>query len=183
MKIWEIENNQTKALAVIGVLLTGVFLTLYLAGYFFLVKVHQSPLSTTPLTFIDYWQNYNSDPYIRRWLAICLIGAAIPSIAIILLLLVPTKRPIHGDARFAKKREIKEAGLLGDKGIILGKLGHKYLMLSGQQGIICAAPPRSGKGAGLVQPNMMNFPDSVVILDIRQESFRIMLSPDDNHCK
>ena len=173
MKIWEIENNQTKALAVIGVLLTGVFLTLYLAGYFFLVKVHQSPLSTTPLTFIDYWQNYNSDPYIRRWLAICLIGAAIPSIAIILLLLVPTKRPIHGDARFAKKREIKEAGLLGDKGIILGKLGHKYLMLSGQQGIICAAPPRSGKGAGLVQPNMMNFPDSVVILDIRQESFRI----------
>ena len=173
MKIWEIENTFTKILLIAGILISGIIITSYLAGYFLLVKFHLNPLSATPFTILDYWQHDSDNPYIRRWISICSFAAAIPSIMLIFLLLVPTKRAMHGDARFAKKQEIKEAGLLGDKGIILGKLGNKYLILPGQQGVMCAAPPRSGKGAGLVQPNMVNFPDSIVILDIRQESFRI----------
>uniref|UniRef100_UPI0013DEF720 type IV secretory system conjugative DNA transfer family protein n=1 Tax=Pseudomonas viridiflava TaxID=33069 RepID=UPI0013DEF720 len=80
---------------------------------------------------------------------------------------------LHGDARFATTRELKENNLLGEKGFILGKWGRKFIMLAGQLGALVSAPPRSGKGVGVVHPNMLSWPDSVVLLDIRQESWRL----------
>jgi len=43
--------------------------------------------------------------------------------------MLPRRRPLHGDARFATRREIARAGLLGEHGIILGRLGNRYLVL------------------------------------------------------
>ncbi|TCU81949.1 type IV secretory system conjugative DNA transfer VirD4/TraG family protein [Roseateles saccharophilus] len=36
-----------------------------------------------------------------------------------------------------------------------------------------SAPTRSGKGVGVVIPNLLNFPDSVVVLDIKGENYAI----------
>ena len=36
-----------------------------------------------------------------------------------------------------------------------------------------SAPTRSGKGVGVVIPNLLNWPDSVVVLDIKGENFDV----------
>jgi type IV secretion system protein VirD4 len=46
-------------------------------------------------------------------------------------------------------------------------------MLRGQQGVALAAPPRAGKGTGVVVPNLLNWPDSVICVDIKRENWRL----------
>ncbi|MEX4004141.1 type IV secretory system conjugative DNA transfer family protein [Paraburkholderia sp. EG285A] len=58
-------------------------------------------------------------------------------------------------------------------GIIVGyhkRLG--YLVYYGQQFVLLAAPTRSGKGVGIVIPNLLTYPDSVVVLDLKLENFK-----------
>jgi type IV secretion system protein VirD4 len=86
---------------------------------------------------------------------------------------LPRRRALHGDARFATRREIAGAGLLGHDGIILGKRGRRCLMLAGQQGVALAAPPRAGKGTGVVVPNALNWPGSLVCVDIKRENWTL----------
>lgn len=94
--------------------------------------------------------------------------------------LVPKKRALHGSARFAKKSELIKSGLLqsdteNDKypSIIVGKQDKQFLLFRGQQFMFLAAPTRSGKGVGVVIPNLLHYRDSVVVLDIKGENFEI----------
>lgn len=57
-------------------------------------------------------------------------------------------------------------------GVIVGKYNNQYLIFDGQQFILLAAPTRSGKGVAVVVPNLLNFADSVVVLDLKLENFR-----------
>lgn len=90
-----------------------------------------------------------------------------------LLEIYKDQRALHGDARFASQAEIKAAGLLGTKGIILGKYKGKFLTFEGQQFVLLAAPTRSGKGVGCVIPNLLNWQDSVVMLDMKLENWQL----------
>ena len=127
----------------------------YLAGAFFLWSMHADPREATLLTLGRYGYYYGDRPEIRRRLcrssalALVLVGVSAGAG------LLPRRRPLHGDARFASRGEIAAAGLLGSEGIILGKRGTQYLMLAGQQGVALAAPPRAGKGTGVVVPNAL----------------------------
>ena len=79
----------------------------------------------------------------------------------------------YGDARWAYAREIRKARLLDSDGILLGRLGKSYLR-NGEDGhVLVAAPTRSGKGVGIVIPNLLSWPGSVVVLDIKHENHRI----------
>jgi len=88
-------------------------------------------------------------------------------------LLLPKRRSLHGDARFATLREIRGAGLLAQEGVLLGKVGRRYLTLGGQQGVALAAPPRAGKGTGIVVPNLLNWAGSLVCIDIKRENWQL----------
>ena len=90
-----------------------------------------------------------------------------------LIVALPSRRSLHGDARWAKARDIRRAGLFSDQGIILGRYRNRYLMLPGQTGVILAAPPRSGKGVSCVVPNLLNWPGSVLVLDIKKENWTL----------
>lgn len=173
MILSDIQSKRAKAGAIAGLLVGGLLVGLYLAGYFFLWKLKLKAWTATPFTIIDYWAYYSDNPQIRRWMTICLAVGLVLSYGFVAIVFAPVRRALHGDARFAKDKEVKEADVLGERGIILGKWGDRFIMLPGQLGAGCAAPPRSGKGTGLVQPNMLNWPDSVVALDVRTESFRI----------
>ncbi len=81
-------------------------------------------------------------------------------------------RPLHGAARFASRSEVAASGLLGDDGILLGKHGSQYLRLAGQQSVLLSAPTRSGKGVGVVIPNLLAWTGSAVVLDIKGENFQ-----------
>ncbi|OAI00904.1 hypothetical protein A1353_19025 [Methylomonas methanica] len=154
-------------------LLIAIVAGLYLSGYFFLAVNHQNPIQTTPLTILQYGHYYGHKPAIRR----TLVGSAVAGFAVIggvvAIPLIPRRRSLHGDARFATLREITQRGLLSGDGIIIGKIGERYLSIPGQQGAILAAPPRSGKGVGVVIPNLLNFAGSVIVVDVKKENWEV----------
>jgi type IV secretion system protein VirD4 len=145
----------------------------YLAGYAFLWSVKSDPRGATPLTILRYGYYYGDRAEIRRRLLLSSAFGVAVVLASTLAIFFPRRRSLHGDASFATPREIEAAGLLGDYGIILGKVGRRCLMLRGQQGVALAAPPRAGKGTGIVVPNLLNWPDSLICVDIKRENWTL----------
>ena len=79
----------------------------------------------------------------------------------------------YGSARFATEREVRDAGLLGDEGAILGRLDRRYLRHDGPEHILCFAPTRSGKGVGLVVPTLLTWFGSAIVHDIKGENWTV----------
>ena len=133
------------------------------------------PQDVTPYTFYQYWYWYNQHPVWRSYLYGSGACGALALLMPIAVVLAPNKRrKLHGEARWAKRAEIAAAGLFGHVGIIIGKLGGKFLMFNGtEQGknVIVAASPGSGKTQGLMIPNCLNWPGSLVGLDIKGECY------------
>lgn len=176
MLIAPCDSMRYKAIAFSAMALAGLVLAFYLASYFFLMKLGSPalpPWAATPLTVLRYWEQYGTDPYTRQWLVLCMSGGSLIAGAAMLALGRPVRRSLHGDARFARLREVDHAGLLGERGIILGRWGWRYLVLDKQRSAIVIAPPRSGKGAGLVQPNALSWQSSMVVTDVRRECYRV----------
>lgn len=160
--------HAAKAAAVIFLALVA---SQYLAGVLLLVTLHLDPRGAGPLTVARYAYYFGTIPMIRQrlWIASGAGFAVVFLCAAVAFL--PRRRSLHGDARFATRREIARAGLLGHHGIILGRWGRRWLMLAGQQGVCLAAPPRAGKGTGVVIPNLLTWPDSVICVDIKRENW------------
>jgi type IV secretion system protein VirD4 len=79
----------------------------------------------------------------------------------------------YGSSRWASKAEIVQSGLLEPKGVLLGRLKHRYLRHDGPEHVMCFAPTRSGKGVGLVIPTLLSWPHSTVIHDIKGENWKL----------
>ncbi|MGA8055119.1 MAG: type IV secretory system conjugative DNA transfer family protein, partial [Burkholderiales bacterium] len=151
--------------------LLGVVAMLYAAGYFLLWSLQLAPYEATPLTLPRYAYHHWQRAEVRSRIQWSAAGACALVGGLGLLVLLPKKRGLHGDARFATRREVAHAGLFADNGILLGRYKGKFLTLGGQQGVMLAAPPRSGKGVGVVVPNLLNWAGSVLCLDIKQENW------------
>ncbi|SEF13016.1 type IV secretion system protein VirD4 [Burkholderia sp. WP9] len=54
---------------------------------------------------------------------------------------------------------------------IVGKYKGEYLKYYGQDFLMAAAGTRSGKGTSLVIPNLLTYPDSVVVEDVKEENY------------
>jgi type IV secretion system protein VirD4 len=170
----------TKGKIAFVVILTALALVagFYLSGYstMALLKV-RAPLHWN--TYIEYVQALGDpryQPYARKIKGAGYIGfGAVLVVYCLLLALVlkPKKKSLHGDARFATAGDLNKHSMLkpADNGIIVGKFGGKLVRLPGQQFVILAAPTRSGKGVGIVIPNLLEYAESVVVLDIKQENF------------
>lgn len=144
----------------------------YLAGGIFLAAFNQDFNNATPITLYQYYIYYGTDKKVMTWIYIASGISAFITLLPLPMFFARAKKSLHGDARFAKKSEIKKAGLLGvEKGIIVGKYGSEYLVFGGSQHVTMSAPTRSGKGVGIVIPNLLNWPDSVVVMDIKQENW------------
>jgi type IV secretion system protein VirD4 len=110
------------------------------------------------------------------------IGMMIASLGMIGLVIVRMIRAaqpkanefMHGSARWADRKDIEAAGLLGNDGVYVGAwLDRKnkihYLRHNGSEHILCYAPTRSGKGVGLVVPTLLSWKHSAVITDLKGE--------------
>jgi type IV secretion system protein VirD4 len=159
-----------KALAV---LIIALAVSQYLAGYVLLWWLHQDMRTASPLTIARYAYYHGGRADIRQRIGVTSALGLVVVSAAGLTWLLPRRRGLHGDARFARRGEIRRAGLLGDHGIILGRIGGRCLMLPGQQGVALAAPPRAGKGTGVVVPNLLNWPDSLICIDIKRENWTL----------
>jgi type IV secretion system protein VirD4 len=167
------ENSWAKAGLITVLIAVVVGLWAYLAGGIFMMAFGHKFEEATPLTLYQYWYHYRTLPEVQKWIYIASGISLAVWLAPFGVVFAPAKKSLFGDARFAKHNEIKKAGLLGEKGIIVGKLGNRYLAFDGQQHAIISAPTRSGKGVGIVIPNLLNWSDSVVVLDIKQENWDI----------
>ena len=85
---------------------------------------------------------------------------------------------LHGSARWADKKDIEDASLLGndgrDGGVYVGAWRDKsgklqYLRHNGPEHVLCYAPTRSGKGVGLVVPTLLSWPHRCVVTDLKGE--------------
>lgn len=79
----------------------------------------------------------------------------------------------YGSARWANSRDIQRAGLLGDRGVFLGRSGRSYLRHGGPEHVMAFAPTRSGKGVGLVVPTLLGWTGSAVVHDIKGENWEL----------
>ncbi|MFD1797997.1 conjugal transfer protein TraG [Paracoccus aurantiacus] len=132
-----------------------------------------------PPAFFWWWYFY--DAYAR---AIFWEGGAIAasggflSIAVAITLSVMRAREAadvdtYGSARWAERKEIEQAGLLGPDGVVLGRLDGDYLRHDGPEHVLCFAPTRSGKGVGLVVPSLLTWPGSAIVHDIKGENWEL----------
>jgi type IV secretion system protein VirD4 len=77
----------------------------------------------------------------------------------------------YGSARWAERRDLLRAKLLGGDGVFLGKWKGDYLRHDGPEHVLAFAPTRSGKGVGLVVPTLLSWTGSAVIHDIKGENW------------
>jgi len=149
----------------------------YVAGVLFLLANKTDPTRAGIFSIFHYWQWYADDPVLLSKLRGSVGVAALAGFVIAPAALASSlrkRRSLHGDARFATGTELRKSGLLAaDGGILLGRWGRKYISLPGQSFLMLCAPTRSGKGVAIVISNLLNWPDSVVAVDIKRENFEI----------
>lgn len=80
----------------------------------------------------------------------------------------------YGTARWSTEKELKEAGLFAGEGIVIGQtVDGQLLQHNGPEHALVFAPPRSGKGVGLVIPTLLAWKGSVIVYDIKRENWEI----------
>jgi type IV secretion system protein VirD4 len=158
-----------------GYLLIAAFAILYCAGAMYYVACKTMPHDISLGTWFTYWHAYGSDSTQGKRLEFAMGISTVLFIGLPLLILdrvFQQERSLHGDRRFATVGEVAADGNFGDKGIIIGKISGRYVVLAGQGHAMLAAPTRQGKGVGVVIPNLLNFNESVVVLDIKMTNFQ-----------
>ena len=84
-----------------------------------------------------------------------------------------TTKTTYGSARWADFSDVRDAGLLAPRGVVLGLFDEAYLRHDGPEHVLAVAPTRSGKGVGLVLPTLLSWPGSAVIHDIKGENWQL----------
>jgi type IV secretion system protein VirD4 len=154
----------------------GAWALRYAAGGAYFIVHKSDPRQVQAETWQEYWTQYQDDPKEKKRLQASMGFAAfvIFGVPLILVALAMSKsRSLHGDARWATRREAEQAGLFAEEGLILGKFNGKFLMMNAAKFVMLVAPTRSGKGVGTIVPNLLNWNQSVVVVDIKGENFEV----------
>ena len=124
------------------------------------------------------WRGSYPDIFMKAG-SIGMMVASLCMIGLVFVRMVRAARPranefMHGSARWADRKDIEAAGLLGNEGVYVGAwLDQRnklhYLRHNGSEHILCYAPTRSGKGVGLVAPTLLSWKHSAVITDLKGE--------------
>ncbi len=141
-------------------------------------EVGGQPIYPPPAFFVWWfiYEAYAPAVFVRG--AFLAAGGALTGVAAAIALSIwrareATSVTTYGSARWATRREVLAAGLLGASGVMLGRLGEDYLRHAGPEHVLCFAPTRSGKGVGLVVPTLLTWPASAVIHDIKGENWQL----------
>ena len=177
----KIAAKQWRVLFVVVALSVTIPFILWFAGMFWLAAIHRNPLGADLWTWLDAWGRVSAGLYpqteqdrlIRSLFYASLLVYFVPLYVVLNGMLQKHRRALHGSARWANDKEIRNAHLVQDDGIVIGRHKGEILRFPGQQFVLLAAPTRSGKGVGVVIPNLLTYTGSVVVLDIKQENYNI----------
>lgn len=170
----------------------AVLAGLWLGAKAFVSLTNLPPHFTNLSLLIDIQQNLATIPLTPKQAIFFKVALGIAgSLALLPVLLfgiglfaLRRKEELFGSARFATDSEIAKAGMIRPQSqprpkypeILIGKMTKgrykgEFIRFAGQQFVMVSAPTRSGKGIGLVIPNLLNYYDSIVSLDIKLELF------------
>jgi len=158
-----------------------LFFILFIIGFFWLWGALYYLLSGTPASASRPWTPWTipvtlfltNDPVFTRKVIFTGVPLALATLFSILVYYRERRGESLGDASFASEADIKKAKLRSTTGLILGKSSGKYLIDDGQTHVLVAAPTGSGKGVGIVIPNLLNWNGSAVVLDIKGENYQL----------
>lgn len=186
----EAKTNKS-ALIIFFVIVTmiGFIAGIFLANYIF-VQWQKIPMSLYSYnTIFKYKAAFGDIPAVAKAIRISLFTIFIPpvflNVVMVAALLAKPKRELHGSARFANDMELRKTGFLptpaqekklkakfpSEPPVIIGKHKDKFLQFFGNEFVSIGAPTRSGKGVSIVIPNLLTYPDSIVVLDIKMENW------------
>lgn len=114
---------------------------------------------------------FRADPQVARWVRAGALVAGMLFFLAGLGVAQGLRRPLYGQAKFASEAQIAAGGLRASAGIILGRANGRYLVFGGSEHVMLYAPTRTGKGVGVVIPNLLNWAGSVVVLDVKRENW------------
>ncbi|MCR6645811.1 MAG: type IV secretory system conjugative DNA transfer family protein [Terricaulis sp.] len=80
----------------------------------------------------------------------------------------PSQRPF-GVKSWGGRKDAREAGLLAEGGIIIGKFDGEILAYDGPHHLLLTGGTRSGKTRGSVIPTLLASPNSILVLDLKGE--------------
>ena len=147
-----------------------LFFLLVIAALVALMGLGQFSGDIDPARVPGWFWHYRHDPLVRRWLLIGVSTTGLAGLVLAAAVALNRRRPLHGAARWAASGEQRRAGLRAGAGIVLGRGGGGFLISDGPEHVMLYAPTRTGKGVGVVIPNLLAWPDSVVALDIKREN-------------
>lgn len=158
--------------AYVGVLASlAAGLVLALAATIALVGLHHLSAHLDPAAVPGWFWYFRGDRLVQRWLGVGLLVSAGLGGVLALAIAQNMKPPLYGAARWANEGELRQAGLRAKTGIMLGRSGGRSLVFGGPEHVMLYAPTRTGKGVGVVIPNLLTWPDSTVVLDIKRENW------------
>lgn len=155
--------------AIFSIVLLGIFS--WLAGFLYSLFARLNINDATPLTWYLYAYHYGHLVGVKKHLALSGFLAGAGFLLVLVAILKPRGPSPFGDARWARESDIVEAGLRAQRGLLVGKRGGRFLCVDGFTHVLCFAPTRSGKGVGIVVPNLLNWPDSIICHDIKGENY------------
>ena len=171
-----LSDRQRKILVISLIALAVFFVWSYLSGGILMMLYGRKFDDTSLLLYPSYLLFGQEQEQLSRKLLIS-GGLALGILLLPLTLLLIKKKPgLHGDAHFATLREIKKASLWKNKqspAILIGKYRGEYLQFPGAQHVLLSAPTRSGKGVSIIIPNLLQWSDSCVVLDIKMENWEL----------
>ena len=164
------------SLLIVAWLGAGAFALRYAAGALYFIVHKTDPRQVQAQTWQEYWDQYQDDPKEKKRLQGSMGFAVfgIFGLPLILIALAMSKsRSLHGDARWATGSEARQGGLFAEEGLILGKFNGKFLMMNEPKFVQLIAPTGSGKGVGTIIPNLLNWNQSVIVVDVKDENFEV----------
>ena len=116
----------------------------------------------------EHWGALYPKPFALAQLIVA--GAMLASGACLIAAFAPKSdiKPFGKDA-WGGRGDAESAGLLAERGTILGKLGSEILCFDGPEHQLLIGASRSGKGRGHVVPTLLAWPHAALVLDVKGE--------------
>jgi type IV secretion system protein VirD4 len=74
--------------------------------------------------------------------------------------------------QWATRRTLRKAGLLGQYGVVLGRIGRTVVRDNADTHTLVVGPTRSGKGVGVVLPTLLSWQGGALVYDMKNELFQ-----------
>ncbi len=147
----------------------------YLAGVLLFLSFLEHPADATFLTIEHAYLAHPDGATLMR-LKVSVVASLLVCLGLPLALRLRFRSKgsdLYGKARFADIDDIEQENLHTSKGLVIGKFQDQLLRLGGYEFVLLAAPTRTGKGVGFCVPNLLQFGESAVVLDIKGENYNL----------